>query len=360
MKLEMGESLFLSWLRHVKSCQIVQLNWKPSVATWNRDPEGELSMEALMLEASQFFQKKYDSSLFGNNSFEQLIRQAEVDVLGLSLEAAASHSPNEFSVYAIDVAFHEGGLNYGGTEKTAARIVKKYIRTAMCIQMYLGYSSGEIIFASPKVNNSFLKTLELYIADCQDILDRHGLNFRLRFLANHDFKQIVLDPIIEAIPSIADTSELFVRSIQMYNLFQGKSFGSDGASEDRTLKIPASKDSATNVEAIPAEFSTAGLNEMKIGILVRTELRKLLERNAVSVDEIQKMQTVEYSKETFGIQYPLLRPVQSDEKKPPRYWAEPVTTHGREYYVCSEWYETQSNNDRPLFMAWLKQHVQLD
>ena len=35
MKLEMGESLFYSWLRHVKGCQIVQTNWKIS-SSWQR------------------------------------------------------------------------------------------------------------------------------------------------------------------------------------------------------------------------------------------------------------------------------------------------------------------------------------
>ena len=33
MKIEMGESLFYSWLRHVKECQIVQTNWTTS-AKW--------------------------------------------------------------------------------------------------------------------------------------------------------------------------------------------------------------------------------------------------------------------------------------------------------------------------------------
>jgi hypothetical protein len=32
MKIEMGESLILSWLKHVKRCQIVQTNWKVSKA----------------------------------------------------------------------------------------------------------------------------------------------------------------------------------------------------------------------------------------------------------------------------------------------------------------------------------------
>ena len=33
MKIEMGESLMQSWLKHAKECKITQLNWKPS-ANW--------------------------------------------------------------------------------------------------------------------------------------------------------------------------------------------------------------------------------------------------------------------------------------------------------------------------------------
>lgn len=30
MKIEIGESLLLSWLKHIKKCQLVQTNWKAS------------------------------------------------------------------------------------------------------------------------------------------------------------------------------------------------------------------------------------------------------------------------------------------------------------------------------------------
>lgn len=30
MKIEVGESLLVSLLKHVKKCKIVQINWKPS------------------------------------------------------------------------------------------------------------------------------------------------------------------------------------------------------------------------------------------------------------------------------------------------------------------------------------------
>ena len=53
MKIEMGESLFYSWLRHVKECQIVQTNWKVS-PQWNL--KNETDLENLMKSVeSRFF-----------------------------------------------------------------------------------------------------------------------------------------------------------------------------------------------------------------------------------------------------------------------------------------------------------------
>ena len=34
MKIEMGESLVRTWVRHYRGCQFAELNWKPS-PTWD-------------------------------------------------------------------------------------------------------------------------------------------------------------------------------------------------------------------------------------------------------------------------------------------------------------------------------------
>lgn len=41
MKIEIGESLLYSWLRHEKKCQLVQMNWKASPA-WELKHAGEV------------------------------------------------------------------------------------------------------------------------------------------------------------------------------------------------------------------------------------------------------------------------------------------------------------------------------
>lgn len=54
MKIEMGESLFYSWLRHVKSCQVVQTNWKAS-SQWELHNAEKL--EVLMDTIGKYFMK---------------------------------------------------------------------------------------------------------------------------------------------------------------------------------------------------------------------------------------------------------------------------------------------------------------
>ena len=138
MEIEMAESLFLSWLRHVKQCQIVQLNWKPS-SSWEISKEQQV--ESIMNKYREYFKHKYDRELFGkkgNQSYTQVLKQGEIDILGFEL------SGNKIgSIYAVDVAFHEHGLHYGRTSKDAVtRVIKKMIRSTMIIMAYFGMNKG--------------------------------------------------------------------------------------------------------------------------------------------------------------------------------------------------------------------------
>ena len=50
MKIEMGESLAASWLKHCKGCTLVQTNWKPS-PKWEEHNLPDI--ERLMQEGKQ-------------------------------------------------------------------------------------------------------------------------------------------------------------------------------------------------------------------------------------------------------------------------------------------------------------------
>lgn len=214
MKIEMGESLFYSWLRHVKECQLVQTNWKAS-PQWALNHAEELEKIKTTMEV--FFEKNYGYSIYKKStSLSQVIQQSECDALGMSI------SNGRNLVYAIDVAFHENGLNYGDRQTTVMKIINKCLRTAMCVYGYLDTKDAEIIFASPKINRAILNDVIPCIADAQSIMDKLGYGFRFRIIANDDFLDLVLNPVLLVSGGVADTNELFLRSYQMLCMFNEK------------------------------------------------------------------------------------------------------------------------------------------
>jgi len=343
MKIEIGESLLLSWLKHIKECQLVQTNWK---ASYKWELKNKETLEQLMKASIQLFSQKYGYDVYkGNRSLEQLIGQAEIDVMGINYEE------NQTQLYAIDVAFHEAGLNYGSKDETVTRVIKKCLRTAMCIYGYFGYSTGTIIFTSPKINPSVEQDLMKRVEDISLVLNEFGLNYKIRIIANDDFGEKILEPVLNVLGDVADTSELFMRSLQMYNLFATKR-----PKQVRTQRATTERKITPELEMIESE-GMDGLQEMKIGVIVRTVLRKILEDGKVSKEEIEKMQIKEYSKETFDIQFPLLQKAAlSQGKSPARHYSAPLKIYGEEYYLCSEWYEVPANNDRPYLLNWLALH----
>ncbi|MGB3916908.1 MAG: hypothetical protein WBL07_05665 [Thiothrix litoralis] len=326
MKIEIGESLILSWLRHEKKCQLVQMNWKPSFESW--ELMNESVIEQIMRDSDDYFKHEYDYKIYKKNtSLSQLIKQAEIDVIGISYTGGLRN------IYAVDIAFHEYGLNYGSKDETIMKIVKKLLRAAMCIYGYFDCSEGDIVFASPKVNNNIIENLDVCLIQVEKILRKNKLNFNIKLIANNSFNKEILQPVLDATSSIADTSELFMRSIQMYKMF----------SENNDSSKFSTKISIKNNDALQ--------NKTKIGKWVRKNLTQMFEENKISVEEVELMESIEYSKKIFGIQMPLLKKKLSiDEGKPSKYWAKPIIkAYDAEYFICSEWYE---KTNKSHFETW--------
>ena len=83
MKIEIGEFLILSWLRHVHGCVVTQMNWSPSPAwTVTRERELRAAFEAVR----RFSDDTIGRSSLGKVDFGSFVRHARVDVLGLRLD----------------------------------------------------------------------------------------------------------------------------------------------------------------------------------------------------------------------------------------------------------------------------------
>ncbi|MCL2387063.1 MAG: hypothetical protein FWC89_05865 [Defluviitaleaceae bacterium] len=198
---------------------------------------------------------------------------------------------------------------------------------------------ADIIFASPKINNAILDDLEPCMTTLNNILKDNGYEFVTRIIANDDFNNLILKPILIASDGVSDTSELFMRSFQLVKMFGGDK--------------PITRRRSNQAESIISKPDS--LAELKIGKIAQTLLRNTLASDSVSKEEIELMRTREYSKDTFGIDYPLLV-LATDKFDKVRYYSKPFTVWGFEYFLCSQWFEVSANNDRAFLIAWLEKN----
>ena len=200
MKIEIGESLSLSYLKHVKKCVLYQTNWKSS-SQWEKF--NEEIVEDIFRKITEHEQFK---NVFKQNDLHQLLKQAEIDALGMDQGR---------KIYAIDIAFHANGLNYGGTEETTERVVKKCIRSYLILLSYFPDREYEIIFATPRVHPA----TEDAIRKIFDLLESKfpDGNVEFKYFSNESFSYEFLAKTIRASKEDSDTTELFMRA---YNLLQ--------------------------------------------------------------------------------------------------------------------------------------------
>jgi hypothetical protein len=316
---------------------IVQTNWTTS-SQWQLNNEERL--EEIMSLTDKFFSEKYGYSIYKKtSSLSQLLQQAECDAIGVEVQGGTN------KIYAVDVAFHEAGVNYGGREATIKKIIAKSLRTAMCIFGYLGAQEAEIIFASPKINKSILEGVSPCLTDMQMIMDDLGFHFTFRIIANDDFRDKVLLPILKASNGVADTNELFIRSYQMMQMFEKKASSS---ALDKTAAIVSPR--AQTVEEAEETYA-----EMKIGKVAQLVMRPILESGHLSDREVLQLQSKAYCNEVLNLNFPLLVKADTAFDKA-RYYSEPVNINGIDYMMCSQWIERPENNDRPFLMQWIREH----
>jgi hypothetical protein len=211
MKIEMGESLLQSYLKYEKGCLVTQTNWKTS----SRWQVAEEDYQTIRIVFDTIHKHADFSDVFKNSSLEQALKQAELDVVGI----------NNNKLYMVEVAFHENGLQYGGKQDTKDRVCKKLLRAYLIGLAFFPNFTYEIIFASPKVNPATDEIIKEYFS----ILEKDfgdGENISFRYLANNDFKDGILLPTLKSSLSDSDTSELFLRSAKMLEIFNLLDFNS--------------------------------------------------------------------------------------------------------------------------------------
>lgn len=94
-----------------------------------------------------------------------------------------------------------------------------------------------------------------------------------------------------------------------------------------------------------------GTSRWKIGEIARKYIFSVIKEGKITDYEAQKLKEYGYSKDIFGINYPLLSKERFINGRP-RYYANRVQIDDGEYYICQEWYETS----RQKLKDWLENH----
>ena len=315
MKIEVGESLAFSWLRHVYQCWIVQANWKFS-EHWRQYLTDEELDQQFKAMKSRFDR---DGGVFKQTKdVKQFLRQGEIDIIGVDDEGV---------VHAVEVAFHEDGLKYGkNSTETNDRILKKMLRTLLILRAFRPPKTRLNIYSlSPKVRPVVQQLLEKTFATLCD--EYHDVKWR--FVANDSFADDVAEPTLRKAVEVADSSELFVRSAKLLKLI-GYGVGQrPGAQRTRSNERQSST---------VREFQPLVRNLMQTLLVDAPEL--------LSDDAKRGLQAKEYCQELgLKMSLPLLRKVDCGPKVNGRnrYW----TSSFGEFYVCSQW-SYHSHNARKL------------
>jgi hypothetical protein len=132
------------------------------------------------------------ADIFAGQTAAQLLRQAEVDVLGLHL----GQNGVVDRIYSVDMAFHERGLNYGGVRESVSRVLKKLLRSVLMVHYVFGPLRLRLVFASPRVGRSYLIPLEAGIQALNTFLANQNLACETSLLVNEKFRDTVLDPVL--------------------------------------------------------------------------------------------------------------------------------------------------------------------
>ncbi len=309
MKIEMGESLIYSWLKHIKKCQLSQMNFKISQ---------EWESEDHLLDKYQNIMDKSDD-IFNNpfkrvKNIKSLLKQAEIDNIGVNFK--------ENKMYAVDVAFHEGGLNYNKKNySTEDNITKKILRTIFITKIYFNNINDQtIIFASPKIGNTTYLKLEDRFKKIENFLLENKINVSVKLISNNDFLENIINPLLERSDFISDTSELFLRSIQLNNLFSNEKIN---------------------------KKTTVNSNEKeRIGKFANRVFKDTINNNILSNDIITNLQDKIYSKENFNMNFPILRKFKDETIDTKKYYSHPIKDG---IYLTNDWYERH----REYLYKWL-------
>ena len=316
--MEICEQLAASWLKHIKGCQLVEVNWRPSPVNFVLDKR---AVDDLMVFMDEIKAAVSDDELdiFKKNKAEQFVMQTEIDVIGLKITDTVIDE-----LYLVDTAFHKDGLGYG---ELVARVIKKIIRAIVISDLVFHKIPSKIVFISPYCKEKDKTKVLNGIAKVEPIIKAHYPDSEVMVIFNEDFTTEVYEPLAKVEPEITDYNDMFLRSLKIERIAKG--FAPSTYSTSLTTGSPATS---------AASKTTRGGNLTT----VLDVLNELQSKGLITTSVIDDLRNPVFTKRTFNIStYPMLiSPADfaaSGFEKCRFYPRDRFRFDGVDYLICNQW-----------------------
>ena len=322
---EEKNNTMINWLNQIKKCHIVQLEFSPLI---NWEIQNLESIEEIIKTTKmQLIEKNIVVSEFNIDSYIQKIITSKIDLLGLKISNG--------------IIYESFLLNFDNLTKNKKnlkpeQIIDSFIEDLLLIitinKGFVNPKITNIICVYPEITSKMLTDLKKLVSIINNIYLMEGLNINIQIYEEQQF----INNIMEELRKDEKSNRLM--SKKEYKSFANNSL----INENKDVKYDEDNDKS----------------EKKIGTLVRDTFMQLINNNNLTKDRINKLTDVKYSKNTFDINFPVLKRVelntpfleQRQVKGYSRYYSHRLKIMGEEYFLCNDWYE----RNRTHFNKWVR------
>ncbi len=182
---ESGELIVKSYLKNIKKCEIVEINWNLPIENKQDIIQNQNVKKIIetVMHNSQEVNLKNNQEEIEDFINKRLLNQVEIDVVGYSKKRG----------YILnEVAIHTNSLNYGSNGDTVERVVKKILRLLIIFIGYFKGTKGEInFFAIKSATAEKQKRIMKFINDINLILENMKMtNIKINIFSDDEFRKI--------------------------------------------------------------------------------------------------------------------------------------------------------------------------
>lgn len=191
MNSNVGESIAYAWLRRVKGCAFVNMNWRP-ITDDKKLSDTTQKLDEYAEDAVRKFCEEYFKGC--KLSWSLGLVQTEIDAVGISLGSDSNQNKLEFHVVEIECHDHETGQ---GAECFPVKVLKKFLRAAICLSEVVSNRHVDIYFITQSIAKKHTEKTKYAKDVASSFFTAYMPNFEAHLIYGDEFTTTIFEPLIK-------------------------------------------------------------------------------------------------------------------------------------------------------------------